>query len=159
MVVRGQKASRDKRSVLRADYALFYKTSLPLAVIEAKDNTHAVEGLLDFVNAQPFPKLKALPGDAVRNPRGFVVRSVFEDNRQAARHQFNDLYEKILRDLQSAGNAGEFYTPRAVTQFMVDQVNPRLGEVVLDPACGTGGFLVCAVSRRSNCRTCCAPPT
>jgi type I restriction enzyme M protein len=66
-------------------------------------------------------------------------------NRQAERHQFNDLYEKILRDLQSAGNAGEFYTPRAVTQFMVDMVNPQLGEKVLDPATGTGGFLVCAI--------------
>ncbi len=52
---------------------------------------------------------------------------------------------KILKDLQSAGNAGEFYTPRAVTQFMVDMVNPRLGEKVLDPATGTGGFLVCAI--------------
>ena len=126
------------------------------------------DGLLDFVNSQLFPKLKSLPGDAERNPRGFVVRGVFEDaynymksgqllrqvinklnaidfNRQAERHQFNDIYEKILKDLQSAGNAGEFYTPRAVTQFMVDQVNPRLGEVVLDPACGTGGFLVCAL--------------
>ena len=126
------------------------------------------EGLLDFVNAQLFPKLETLPGDAERNPRGFVVRSVFEDafnymksgqlmrqvinklnaidfNRQAERHQFNDLYEKILRDLQSAGNAGEFHTPRAVTQFMVDQVNPKLGETVLDPACGTDGFLVCAL--------------
>jgi type I restriction enzyme M protein len=66
-------------------------------------------------------------------------------NRQSERHQFNDLYEKILRDLQGAGNAGEFYTPRAVTQFMVDQVNPQLGERVLDPATGTGGFLVCAI--------------
>ena len=126
------------------------------------------DGLLDFVNSQLFPRLKTLPGDAERNPRGFVVRSVFEDaynymksgqllrqvinklnaidfNRQAERHQFNDLYEKILKDLQSAGNAGEFYTPRAVTQFMVDMVNPRLGEVVLDPACGTGGFLVCTL--------------
>ena len=126
------------------------------------------DGLLEFVNGQLFPKLKTLPGDAERNPRGFVVRSVFEDaynymksgqllrqvinklnaidfNRQAERHQFNDLYEKILKDLQSAGNAGEFYTPRAVTQFMVDQVNPRLGEIVLDPACGTGGFLVCTL--------------
>ena len=52
---------------------------------------------------------------------------------------------KILKDLQSAGNAGEFYTPRAVTQFIVDQVNPRLGETVFDPACGTGGFLTCAI--------------
>jgi type I restriction enzyme M protein len=61
------------------------------------------------------------------------------------RHLFGDIYEKLLKDLQSAGNAGEFYTPRAVTQFIVDQVNPRLGETVLDPACGTGGFLVCAI--------------
>jgi type I restriction enzyme M protein len=124
--------------------------------------------LLEFVNNKLFPKLKDLSADPVRNPRGWVVRSVFEDannfmksghllrqvinklatidfNRQGERHQFNDLYEKILRDLQSAGNAGEFYTPRAVTQFMVDQVNPRLGERVLDPATGTGGFLVCAI--------------
>ena len=126
------------------------------------------DSLLDFVNNRLFPKLKNLAADPVRNPRGWVVRGVFEDannfmksgqllrqvinklaiidfNRQAERHQFNDLYEKILRDLQSAGNAGEFYTPRAVTQFMVDMVNPQLGETVLDPATGTGGFLVCAI--------------
>jgi type I restriction enzyme M protein len=64
---------------------------------------------------------------------------------QKDRHLFNDIYENILRDLQSAGNAGEYYTPRAVTQFMVDMVNPQLGEKVLDFACGTGGFLVCAL--------------
>jgi type I restriction enzyme M protein len=56
-------------------------------------------------------------------------------------HAFGDVYEQILKDLQSAGNAGEFYTPRAVTQFMVDMTDPKLGEMVLDPACGTGGFL------------------
>jgi type I restriction enzyme M protein len=126
------------------------------------------EKLLDFVNGQLFPKLKGLSANIDRNPRGFVVRSVFEDafnymksgqllrqvvnkingiefNRKAERHQFNDIYETILKDLQSAGNAGEFYTPRAVTQFMVDMVNPRLGEAFFDPACGTGGFLVCAL--------------
>ena len=126
------------------------------------------DGLLEFVNGQLFPGLKGLSADPVRNPRGTVVRGVFEDafnymksghllrqvinklagvdfNRQAERHQFNDLYEKILRDLQSAGNAGEFYTPRAVTQFMVDQTNLQLGEKLLDPATGTGGFLVCAI--------------
>jgi type I restriction enzyme M protein len=158
----------------------------------------------DFVNNTALPTLKNLPADPVRNPRGYVVRGVFEDaynymksgqllrqvinklnaidfNRQAERHQFNDLYEKILKDLQSAGNAGEFYTPRAVTQFMVDMLNPKLGEIVLDPATGTGGFLVCAIehlrrqvqnaergraaatafaaSRKSSCRTCCASPT
>jgi len=64
---------------------------------------------------------------------------------QKDRHLFNDIYENILRDLQSAGNAGEYYTPRPVTQFMVDMVNPQLGEKVLDFACGTGGFLVCAL--------------
>jgi type I restriction enzyme M protein len=121
------------------------------------------------VNNELFVTLKNLGGANVHNnPRAFVVRGVFEDaynymksghllrqvinklgvidfNRQAQRHQFNDLYEKILKDLQSAGNAGEFYTPRAVTQFMVDRVNPQLGEKVLDPATGTGGFLVCAI--------------
>ena len=126
------------------------------------------DDLLDFVNTELFVTLKNLPGDPERNPRGYVVRGVFEDafnymksghllrqvinklngidfNRQSERHLFNDLYEKLLRDLQAAGNAGEFYTPRAVTQFMVDMVNPQLGEVVLDPATGTGGFLVCAI--------------
>ena len=111
--------------------------------------------LLNFVNNDLFGALKTLSGDAQRNPRGYVVRGVFEDaynymksghllrqvinklnaidfNRQSERHQFNDLYEKILKDLQSAGNAGEFYTPRAVTQFMVDMVNPQLGEKVLE---------------------------
>jgi type I restriction enzyme M protein len=58
---------------------------------------------------------------------------------------FGDIYEKILKDLQSAGNAGEFYTPRAVTQFIVEQVNPQLGEHILDPACGTGGFLTSTI--------------
>ncbi len=126
------------------------------------------EELQNFVNTELFVTLKNLSADPVRNPRGYVVRGVFEDaynymksgqllrqvinklnaidfNRQSERHQFNDLYEKILKDLQSAGNAGEFYTPRAVTQFMVDRVNPQLGETVLDPATGTGGFLVCSI--------------
>lgn len=120
--------------------------------------------LLDFVNNSLFPRLKELPlrhnKDAAR-----MVRDVFEDSynymksgtllrqvinkinsgiqltSQSDRHSFNDIYEQILRDLQSAGNAGEFYTPRPVTQFIVEMVNPKLGEKVLDPACGTGGFL------------------
>ncbi|MFM0086922.1 class I SAM-dependent DNA methyltransferase [Paraburkholderia sediminicola] len=124
--------------------------------------------LLTFVNTDLFPSIKALNADPQRNARGFVAREVFSDaynymksgqllrqvinrineidfNNRADRHLFNDLYERILKDLQSAGNAGEFYTPRAVTQFMVDQVNPQLGERILDPACGTGGFLACAL--------------
>ncbi len=124
------------------------------------------EELLDFVNNQLFPELKKLATAAGVTPHGRVVGAVFEDaynymksgtllrqvinciesnvdfNSSSDRHLFNDIYEKILADLQSAGNAGEYYTPRAVTQLMVDILNPRLGEKILDPACGTGGFLV-----------------
>ncbi|UGV41414.1 SAM-dependent DNA methyltransferase [Methanococcoides orientis] len=122
------------------------------------------EELLDFVNNDLFKTLKDLSFTENSDPRGFVVRDVFEDSynymkngtliRQMAnkineidfnasndRHLFGDVYEKILKDLQSAGNAGEFYTPRAVTEFMVQMVNPKIGEKLLDPACGTGGFL------------------
>lgn len=125
------------------------------------------ELLLDFVNDKLFKTLKNLPVEG--NRRALVMRSVFEDafnymksgtllrqvlnklnesldfNSSADRHVFGDIYEQILKDLQSAGNAGEFYTPRAVTQFMVDMVSPQLGEKVLDPACGTGGFLTCSI--------------
>ncbi|GEM48644.1 type I restriction-modification system subunit M [Deinococcus cellulosilyticus] len=121
------------------------------------------EELIDFVNNDLFPALKKLKGHSV--PQGHVVGLIFEDaynymksgtllrqvinvieedldfNSMQDRHLFNDIYEKILGDLQSAGNAGEYYTPRAVTQFMVDIIDPKLGEIILDPACGTGGFL------------------
>jgi type I restriction enzyme M protein len=76
-----------------------------------------------------------------------VINKINQDidyNSIETRHLFGDIYEQILRDLQAAGNSGEYYTPRAVTQFAVDMVNPQLGEVILDPACGTGGFLTCA---------------
>jgi type I restriction enzyme M protein len=134
--------------------------------------------LLDFVNIQLFPKLKNLQikGD---DKRGFVIRGVFEDaynymksghlmrqvinkivggidfNKAQDRHLFGDLYEQILRDLQNAGNAGEYYTPRPVTQFMVDMTAPQLGEKILDPACGTGGFLTCAIEyvRKQHVKT------
>jgi type I restriction enzyme M protein len=124
--------------------------------------------LLDFVNDELFDKLKNLTAPIDKNPRGFVVREAFSDAfnymkngtllRQVInklnevdfgdskeRHLFGDIYEQILRDLQSAGNAGEFYTPRAVTRFIIDRLDPKLGEQVFDPACGTGGFLACSV--------------
>jgi type I restriction enzyme M protein len=123
------------------------------------------EELIDFVNNNLFPVLKTLATAAGVSPQGKVVGAVFEDaynymksgtllrqvinsietnvdfNSSTDRHLFNDIYEKILADLQSAGNAGEYYTPRAVTQFMVDIIDPKLGDKLLDPACGTGGFL------------------
>lgn len=121
------------------------------------------DALLDFVNNTLLPRLKAMNGTGGKIST--LIRTAFEDannymkngtlmrqvinkinaidfNASDDRHMFGDIYEKLLKDLQSAGNAGEFYTPRAVTQFIVEQVNPRLGETVLDPACGTGGFLV-----------------
>ena len=124
--------------------------------------------LLDFVNNDLFKTLKELSVGGKNAALAGVVRSVFEDaynymksgtlmrqvinklneidfNRASDRHEFGEVYEKLLSDLQNAGNAGEFYTPRAVTQFMVDQVDPKLGETILDPACGTGGFLVCSI--------------
>jgi len=63
------------------------------------------------------------------------------------RRHLGDIYEQILNDLRSAGNAGEFYTPRAITEVMVQLINPRLDkrEVVMDPACGTGGFLTATI--------------
>lgn len=121
--------------------------------------------LLGFVNNELFPGLKGLPGT---DPLSGVIRSVFGDaynymkngtllrqvinklndidfNRSSDRHEIGGIYEQILSDLRAAGNAGEYYTPRAVTAFIVERVHPKLGETVLDPACGTGGFLACTI--------------
>jgi type I restriction enzyme M protein len=137
------------------------------------------DALLDFTNNSLFPTLKELDYIPSENPRGFIVREVFEDaynymksgtllrqvinkineidfTKSQDRHLFGDLYEKILKDLQSAGNAGEYYTPRAVTQFIVEMVDPKLGEKVFDPACGTGGFLVNTlelIRAKGECKT------
>ena len=123
------------------------------------------EALLDFINGDLFPTLKDL---APATPRARTVRDVFEDaynymksgqlvrqvvnridgidfNNLSERQHFGDIYEQILNDLQSAGNAGEYYTPRAVTAFMTQMIDPRPGETLFDPACGTGGFLTCAI--------------
>lgn len=125
------------------------------------------EQLLDFVNDELFYGLKNLTAPLDLNPRGYVVREAFTDafnymkngtllrqvinklneidfTSSTERHLFGDIYEQILKDLQSAGNSGEFYTPRAVTRFIVDRLDPKLGENIMDPACGTGGFLACS---------------
>ena len=119
--------------------------------------------LLDFVN-EMFKTLKELnitPGTPLKKS---VVKAVFEDTNQYMKdgvllrqmaneldaidlqgyeeiHAMGDIYETILKDLQSAGHAGEFYTPRAVTDFMAKMIEPKLGERMADFACGTGGFL------------------
>ncbi|WP_319784186.1 N-6 DNA methylase [Oceanisphaera sp. IT1-181] len=129
--------------------------------------------LLDFVNNEIFEVLKNLTAPVDTNPRGFVVRQALSDafnymkngtllrqvinklndidfSSSSERHMFGDIYEQLLRDLQSAGNAGEFYTPRAVTRFIVDRVDPKLGDRIMDPACGTGGFLTCSFEHVKN---------
>jgi type I restriction enzyme M protein len=124
------------------------------------------DDLLAFIDRELFPALRNIA--FVSNRRALIVREVFMGNNNYMksginlrkvlnklneldfniakdRHAFGELYEGILKELQSAGKSGEFYTPRAVTQFITDTINPQMGEIVLDPACGTGGFLTCAI--------------
>lgn len=128
--------------------------------------------LKDFVDNKLFPGLQNLDV-STGNKRAVLIRDIFagtnnymkngtiirqvvnklneiDFNASEDRHTFGDIYESLLRDLQSAGNYGEFYTPRAVTEIMTEIINPRLGEKVLDPACGTGGFLTSAIENIRN---------
>ncbi len=123
--------------------------------------------LLEFVDRQLFPALRNLDV-STGNRRALIVREVFEGNNNYMksginirkvlnklneidfnvakdRHAFGELYEGILKELQSAGKSGEFYTPRAITQFITDIIDPKIGEKLLDPTCGTGGYLTCAI--------------
>lgn len=132
------------------------------------DNSgHALTGdnLLDFVNNTLFPTLKNLEVTPETPIRKSIVRTTFEDANQYMKdgvllrqviniideldlsdteesHAFGDIYESILKELQSAGSAGEFYTPRAVTDFMAKMIQPKIGEKMADFACGTGGFII-----------------
>jgi type I restriction enzyme M protein len=83
-------------------------------------------------------------GIAMRQLLNYIHEHINYDSTEM-RDSFGDMYESFLNDLQSAKDSGEFYTPRAVTQLAVEMVNPKLGESVLDPACGTGGFLTSAI--------------
>ena len=120
--------------------------------------------LLNFVNNELFPTLKSLPVDMDTPIKKSIVKTTFEDANQYMKdgvllrqviniidsldlgdyeesHAFGEIYESILKELQSAGSSGEFYTPRAVTDFMAQMIKPQIGEQVADFACGTGGFL------------------
>ena len=122
------------------------------------------EELLDFVT-ELFSTLKNLPITPDMPKKKRIVKTMFEETNQYMKdgvllrqvinvidaidlesyddmHALGDIYETILKELQSAGRAGEFYTPRAVTDFMADRIEPHLGERMADFACGTGGFLV-----------------
>ena len=122
------------------------------------------DNLLSFVNNKLFPTLKSLEVAPQTPLRKSIVRTTFEDANNYMKdgvllrqivniideldfgnyeetHAFGEIYETILKELQSAGSAGEFYTPRAVTQFMAKMIKPQIGETMADFACGTGGFL------------------
>lgn len=125
------------------------------------------EELLQFIDRQLFPTLRDIDV-STGNRRALIVREVFDGNNNYMksgtnirkvlnklneidfniakdRHAFGELYETILKGLQSAGKSGEFYTPRAITSFITEMINPQLGERILDPACGTAGYLTCAI--------------
>ena len=133
---------------------------------EAEDNGHSLTGddLLEFVNNTLFPTLKKLPVTPDTPIKKAIVQSTFEDANNYMKngvylrqvidvvndidfedvketHAFGEIYEEILKELQSAGSSGEFYTPRAVTEFMAQMIEPKLGETMADFACGTGGFI------------------
>lgn len=133
----------------------------------ADDEGITGDELLDFIDNDLFPALKELPVGK-EDEQTFLIRNIFSGNnnymkngtiirqvinkineidfnRSEDRHLFGDIYEGILKELQSAGASGEFYTPRALTNFMAEMLDPKLGETILDPACGTGGFLVSAI--------------
>ncbi|MEJ3550254.1 class I SAM-dependent DNA methyltransferase [Ureaplasma parvum] len=125
--------------------------------------------LLDFVNNKLFKELKEIEITPNMPIRKQIIKSAFEDANNYMKdgillrqvinvidevdfndpkdiHLFNDIYESILKDIQSAGNAGEFYTPRAATEFIAEILEPKLGERIADFACGTGGFLTSALN-------------
>lgn len=127
-------------------------------------NAMTGDTLLDFVNNTLFPTLKKLPVNADTPIKKSIVQTTFEDANNYMKdgvllrqvlniideldladynesHAFGEIYETILKELQSAGSSGEFYTPRAVTDFMAKMIQPKIGETMADFACGTGGFL------------------
>ena len=142
---------------------------------QADSNGHSMTGekLLNFVNNTLFPTLKGLAVTPDTPVKKAIVKSTFEDANNYMKdgvylrqvvdvideiefddvkesHAFGFVYEEILRELQSAGSSGEFYTPRAVTDFMALMIKPELGEKMADFACGTGGFITSWLAQLSK---------
>lgn len=133
----------------------------------ADDEGMTGDELLAFIDRKLFPTLSNIDL-STGNRRAVLVHEVFANNynymksgihlRQVInklneidfnnskdKQVFGQIYESFLGELQSAGTLGEFYTPRAITAFMTEMVNPVHGETILDPACGTGGFLTAVI--------------
>ena len=157
--------------LLNDDYVSVIPEKLKWRTWAADSEGITGDAMKEFVDTELFPGLQNLDVSSGKdgvNKRAVLVRDIFagtnnymkngtiirqvvnklneiDFNASEDRHTFGDIYESLLKDLQSAGNYGEFYTPRAVTEIMTEIINPRLGEKVLDPACGTGGFLTSAI--------------
>lgn len=137
------------------------------AVDEKDGKALTGDSLLEFIDRELIPALKTLVIDETTERKKAIVKAVFEDAnnymkdgtrmRQIIniineldfdeideRHAFNDIYETLLKSLQSAGNNGQYFTPRACTQFITEMIDPSVGERIADLASGTGGFLVSA---------------
>lgn len=165
-------SDKDKElEVLNDEYVSPIPDELHWEAWAGDDEGMTGDELQQFVDQKLFPTLKNLKvgmSDDLANKRALIVREVFEGNNNYMksginirkvlnklneidfniakdRHAFGELYETILKELQSAGKSGEFYTPRAITEFICEMINPQLGEKILDPSCGTGGYLTAAI--------------
>jgi len=165
-------SDKDKElEILNDDYVSPIPEELHWDEWAGNDEGITGDELQDFVDNKLFKQLKDIqlvPSENVRYKRALIIREVFEGNNNYMKsgtnirkvlnklneinfntskdkHAFGELYETILKELQSAGKSGEFYTPRAITEFITEMINPQLGEKILDPACGTGGYLTSAI--------------
>ena len=161
-----------EKEILNSQYKSPIPTDLQWRNWAANDEGITGDELITFVNNKLFKQLKNLAVSA-DNRLGVIIRQIFDGtnnymksgttfrqainklneidfNSSKEHHIFNVIYEDILQGLATKKDTGEFYTPRAVTQFIVDMVNPQLGEKIADPACGTAGFLVCAIEHLSK---------
>lgn len=156
-----------EKELLNPKYKSPIPTDLQWRNWAADDEGMTGDALIDFVNNKLFPQLKNLTV-GLDDTLGVIIRNIFDGtnnymksgttfrqainklneidfNSSKEHHIFNAIYEDILQGLATKKDTGEFYTPRAVTQFIIDMVDPKLGEKIADPACGTAGFLVCAI--------------
>jgi len=166
-------SDKDKEMALLDDK---YKSPIPAQyrweAWAADDEGDTGDDLLEFIDRKLFPALRNISVNT-GNRRALIVREVFEGNHNYMksggnirkvlnklneldfniakdRHAFGEIYEGILKELQSAGKSGEFYTPRAITQFITEIINPQLGEKMLDPSTGTGGFITAVIEHQKK---------
>jgi len=170
-------SDKDKElEILNDDYTSPIPEELHWDAWAGDDEGITGDELQEFVDRKLFTTLRNIqlvPSENVKYKRALIIREVFEGNNNYMKsgtnirkvlnklneinfnatkdkHAFGELYETILKELQSAGKSGEFYTPRAITEFITEMINPQLGEKILDPACGTGGYLTAAIEHLKN---------